>query len=175
MHMDTNWNSPCGDNSSLRSLTGGSGADPVVPNGQNRLGHPQTLSNDRKITSDTRRTAPENHFRSAVATVINALHLQAKRGTVAIHWKTQTDKRTVTCHHGRFCLELTAVASSSRNTASKHVQIVGIHYCDTVNMHICHSQLSERRKKSPVEEVNYFRFLTKPHRINLVDEHIGGH
>jgi len=81
----------------------------------------------------------------------------------------------VCCHHRGFCLELTAVASSSRNTAGKHLLIVGIHYRDTVNMHMCpfpivttltKTKSSRRSKLLPV--------LTKPHTVNLVDEHIGG-
>jgi len=55
----------------------------------------------------------------------------------------------------------------SRNTASKHVQTVGIHYRDTVNMHMCSFLVDGTSKKlSPVGEVNYFRFLTKPRRMN---------
>jgi len=67
------------------------------------------------------------------------------------------------------CLKSTAVASSSQNTASKLVQIVGIHYCYTVNMHLWPFRIV---RKSPVGEVNFFQFW--PNLINLVDEHVGG-
>jgi len=82
-----------------------SGAVPDVPNGQNRLGQPQTLQ------------SPKNHVR----------HTGNRYGKPL----------PVCCRHGGFCLETTAVASSSRNTARKHVRIVGINSRDTVNMHIC--------------------------------------
>jgi len=56
--------------------------------------------------------------------------------------------------HGGFCVESTTVASSSRNTASKIVQIVGIHYRDTVNMHMAVPNFRTSRKLSAVGEVN---------------------
>jgi len=77
---------------------------------------------------------------------------------------------SVCCRHRALCLESTAVTSSSQNTASKHVQIVGIHSRDTVIMQICPFQIVGTSKSS--RRGKLLPGLTKPFRMNLVEEHI---
>jgi len=116
-----------------RQQTGSGFRVPGVPNGENRLGQSYTLSNHRK----SRPTHGEP--------------LRKTTSGLLAPWRILSR------------IDCSAVAPSSQNTASKHVQIAGRHSL----------QLSERRiKLCPLGEVN---LVSKPCRMNLVDEHIGGH
>ena len=58
----------------------------------------------------------------------------------------------------------------SRNTSSKHVQTVGIHYRDTVNMHIYKVPIVGTSKKTKCRQGSKLLLVSTKHlRMNLIE------